>query len=124
MRTVLLKQTFTGQNNSFDADSALVLDCSFTDCLMQGATLSDAVFMRCDFKEVSLYWAHMFRTVFVDCSFTAVEFRGANMEECMFVGCALVRCDFSRDNLGGDTDLSVVAFVDSERTDCKCDNPA
>lgn len=124
MRTVLQKQTFTGQNNSFDADSALVLDCGFTDCLMQGATFSDGIFVRCEFREVSLYWAHMFRTVFVDCSFTGVEFRGANMEECMFVRCALVRCDFSRDNVGGETDLSAVAFVDSERTDCSYDNAA
>jgi uncharacterized protein YjbI with pentapeptide repeats len=119
MRTILEKQTFTGRRNSFDADSALILDCSFTDCLMQGATFSDGVLVRCAFKDVSLYWAHMFRTVFVDCSFDGVEFRGANMEESMFVRCALTRCDFSRDNLGGETNLSAVGFVDSARTDCR-----
>lgn len=124
MRTVIQKQSFAGQKKSFDADSALVLDCSFTDCLMQGAMLSDAVFIRCQFRGVSLYWAHMFRTVFLECSFAEVEFRGANMEECMFVRCTLTRCDFSRDNVGGETDLSHVAFANSERKDCRFETAA
>jgi len=124
MRTVIQKQAFTGPQNTFDAGSALVLDCTFADSLMQGAMLTDGVFVRCEFKSVSLYWAHMFRTVFLECSFTDVEFRGANMEECMFVRSTLLRCDFSRDNLGGETDISTVAFTDSVRRECRYDNAA
>ncbi|MBI3861580.1 MAG: pentapeptide repeat-containing protein [Planctomycetia bacterium] len=121
MRTVIQKQSFVGQQDLFDADSALVLDSTFADRLMHGVILSDAVFVRCEFRSVSLYWAHMFRTVFLECSFTDVEFRGANMEQCMFVRCALTRCDFSRDNLGGVTDLSDVFFTDTQQTNCKYD---
>lgn len=121
MRSLIQKQHFEGARNSFDADSALVLDSSFTNALMQGAMLSDAMFVRCEFNSVSLYWASMFRTLFLECSFANVEFRGANMEESMFVHCTLIECDFSRDNVGAVTDLTTVSFTDSLRTDCKYD---
>ena len=121
MRSLIQKQRFEGARNSFDADSALVLDCSFANTLMQGSMLSDAIFVRCEFTSVSLYWASMFRTLFLECSFAGVEFRGANMEESMFVRCTLTECDFSRDNVGAVTDLSAVSFTDCLRTDCKYD---
>lgn len=124
MRPVIQNQRFLDHKVGFDADSALVLDSTFTGCSMQGAILTDAVIVRCQFSDVSLYWGHMFRTVFLECSFTDVEFRGANMELCMFVRCKLTRCDFSRDNLGGKTDLTEVSFADSQQVDCKYDHAA
>ncbi|MBL9126084.1 MAG: pentapeptide repeat-containing protein [Verrucomicrobiales bacterium] len=112
MRTVIQNQSLSVRRNGWDADSALVLDATFTDCELQGAILTDAVLVRCRFDSVSFYWAQMYRTLFIECTFADVDFRGANMDECMFVRCQLDRCNFSRDNLGGDTDMSGVTFTD------------
>ena len=121
MRTVIQNQSDTTDTNCFDAASALVLESTFASCNVNGAILTDAVIVRCQFTSVGLYWAQMCRALFLECSFADVDFRGANMEQCMFVHCTLTHCDFSRDNLCGETDLSEVAFTDSQQLDCKYD---
>jgi uncharacterized protein YjbI with pentapeptide repeats len=112
-------QRFTG-NETFKRsfEELTVADSEFEEYILEGANLMDAVFERCTFKKVDFYWASMFRAKFVNCSLEDVDLRGANMEGASFTGCRLVRCDFSRDNLGAETNLSPVRFEDTEQVDC------
>ena len=41
----------------FDGEEKVFVDCTFIDATLEGAALSDAVFVDCRFERVDLYWA-------------------------------------------------------------------
>jgi len=45
------------KETAFDGEEKVFVDCTFIDATLEGAALSDAVFVDCRFERVDLYWA-------------------------------------------------------------------
>lgn len=98
--------------------SSLFIDCTFEDYPEDGKDFGESSFVRCHFSRSNLYWALMYAAKFHECDFIDVDFRGAVLFDAVFSRCTFRRCYFSRDNLGGETDLTQTRFIDSKPINC------
>jgi len=86
-------------------DDADLRDCDFSDAILEGVCCMNARFDGSTFQGADLYRVIAMGASFRNCDLTFTSMRGADLKEAGFHGAQLIHTDFSRDNLGGSTQL-------------------
>lgn len=86
-------------------DDAYFKFCDFEGFFIEGRLVSSD-FVSCSFKNIDWYWGLFSGSNFIGCHFANCTFAGTGFPDTRFIDCKFVNCKFTRDNVGGDCDLS------------------
>ena len=102
-------------------DDAELRNHDFSGAILEGVCCMDASFDGSSFRGADLYWAIAMGASFRNCDFTDAILRGADLTDTVFAGARLIRTDFSRDNLGGATQLQGADLSTATIQGCRFD---
>jgi len=102
-------------------DDAELRERDFSGAVLEGVCCMDARFDGSSFRGADLYWAIAMGASFAACDFTDADLRGADLKDTNFTDARLIRTNFSRNNVGGATQLQGADLSTAAIHDCLFD---
>ncbi len=92
-------------SEGIDFDSADLRDLNLSGAVLEGAMFTDANLSGSKLENADLYWSNFFRADLSNTSLVGASVRGCKFISAKLTNADLRGADFSKDNLGGPTQL-------------------